>query len=71
MTTEVKHLYTCSEAAIDLGIETARVRQMIRTGEIGCFKFVDGAESTYRIGRSHLNDYKARQDAGNRWAVLA
>jgi len=66
-----KCIYTCSEAAIELGTETARVRQMIRTGELECYPFIGGVETTYRIGRTHLDNYKLRQQAGNRWAVLA
>ena len=52
-----KLLYHDYEAAREMGVETATVRMLVRTGELGCFRFGRGLDAPFQIGRTHIQDY--------------
>ena len=51
-------LFSPSEAARLLGLETSKVKALVATGRLGCYKFGHRHDAPYRIGKMHIGEYQ-------------
>ncbi len=55
-------LFTSAEAARELKMETARVKALVTTGQLKCYRFGPSMKAPYRIGRMHITQYQRECD---------
>ncbi len=51
-------LFTPAEAGRELKMETARVKALVTTGQLKCYRFGHSGKAPYRIGRMHISQYQ-------------